>query len=306
MESIEHYEKFIESKIKLLHRVNKKTDEVLESKQITEIERHKRLFTKLDEIEELRTKVIELKYIKDEEESIDAWEKQLDWKLEMVKDPLEKLQQESQIICTEDEASKRHMREEQERIQRDEKAKQELEIEKRKLELRYKYETTHKDEKVELAKVKLPKLVITPFQANHLDWLRLWNEFNAEIEKSALPAVSKFSYLKELLTPKAKVLINGLPFNAEGYERAKVILESAYGKPTEVAKAHVQQIVGLPSITYYNVPKFHEFYKKLLINVQSLQTVGKLYQINGSVLITLDKLQPIRADLVHLDTCWEE
>ena len=136
MESIEHYEKFIESKIKLLHRVNKKTDEVLESKQITEIERHKRLFTKLDEIEELRTKVIELKYIKDEEESIDAWEKQLDWKLEMVKDPLEKLQQESQIICTEDEASKRHMREEQERIQRDEKAKQELEIEKRKLELR--------------------------------------------------------------------------------------------------------------------------------------------------------------------------
>ena len=154
--------------------------------------------TKLDEIEEFRTKVIELKYIKGEEESIDAWEKQLDGILEMVKDQLDKLQEESQIICTEDEPSKRHMREEQERIQRYEKAKREVEIEKRKLELRYKYETTHKDEKVELAKVKLPKLVITPFQANHLDWLRFWNEFNAEIEKSALPAVSKFSHLKEL------------------------------------------------------------------------------------------------------------
>ena len=55
MESIEHYEKFVESKIKLLHRVNKKTDKVTESKQITEIERHKRLFTtKLDEIKELK------------------------------------------------------------------------------------------------------------------------------------------------------------------------------------------------------------------------------------------------------------
>ena len=89
------------------------------------------------------------------------------------------------------------------------------------MELRCKYEASHKDEKTELAKVKLPKPVITPFQANHLDWLRFWNEFNAEIEKSALPAVSKFSYLKELLAPKAEVLINGLQFNAEGMREQK-------------------------------------------------------------------------------------
>ena len=85
MECTEYNEKFIKSKIKLLHRGNKKTEEIIENKQITEIERHKRLFTaKLDEIEELRTKVIKLKFIKDEEESIDIWEKQLDEKLEMI------------------------------------------------------------------------------------------------------------------------------------------------------------------------------------------------------------------------------
>ena len=48
----------------------------------------------------------------------------------MIKDQLVMLQQASQIICTEDKASKRHMREEQEHTQRDEKAKQELEIKK--------------------------------------------------------------------------------------------------------------------------------------------------------------------------------
>ena len=48
---------------------------------------------------------------------------------------------------------------------------------------------------------------------------------------------------------------------------SKVILERAYGKPMEVVKAHVQQIVRLPSITCYNVPKIYEFYKKLLIDV---------------------------------------
>ena len=51
----------------------------------------------------------------------------------MIKDQLVMLQQESQIICTEDEASKRHMREEQERIKCDEIAKQELEIEKKEI-----------------------------------------------------------------------------------------------------------------------------------------------------------------------------
>ena len=129
------------------------------------------------------------------------------------------------------------------------------------------------------------------------------DEFNTKISSTKVP---KFSYLKELLAPKAKVLINGLPFNAEGYKREKVILKSAYRKPTEVAKTHVQQIVGLPSITYYDVPKIHKFYEKLLFNVQSLETMGKLNQINGYVQITLDKLQLIRADLVRLDTSWQE
>ena len=34
MESIEHYEKFIESKTKFLHRVNKKTEEGIASEEI--------------------------------------------------------------------------------------------------------------------------------------------------------------------------------------------------------------------------------------------------------------------------------
>ena len=54
--------------------------------------------------------------------------------------------------------------------------KQELEIEKRKLELRCKYKASRKDKKEELAKVKLPKLVIQ-FQANLSALLRFWNEF---------------------------------------------------------------------------------------------------------------------------------
>ena len=79
---------------------------------------------------------------------------------------------------------------------------------------------------------KLSKLVITKLQGNYLDWLMFWNQFNAEIRISVLPAVSKFSCLKKLLIPKVKAFINGLSFNSEWYERASTTLKSVYEHPT--------------------------------------------------------------------------
>ena len=56
------------SKIKLLNRASKNIEHILEVKQITQIERNQRLFReKLDEIEELKIKTIELKYVESED-----------------------------------------------------------------------------------------------------------------------------------------------------------------------------------------------------------------------------------------------
>ena len=73
-------------------------------------------------------------------------------------------------------------------------------------------------------KVKLPKLLITRFNGTHIDWFRFWNQFESEIDRSELPA--KFSYLKELISPKVRVIIDGSPIISEGYNRAKNILIS--------------------------------------------------------------------------------
>ena len=43
----------------------------------------------------------------------------------------------------------------------------------------------------------------------------------AEIDKTELASVTKFAYLQELLETKARVDIDGLPVNTEGYEKAK-------------------------------------------------------------------------------------
>lgn len=127
-----------------------------------------------------------------------------------------------------------------------------------------------------------------------------------EIDKSDIGQVAKFSYLKELLVPKVRAVIDGLPFSSEGYTRAKNILMTKYGKPSEVANAHIQCIMALPVITGTNPTRINEFHEKLVTNIQTLESMGKEKDIRGYVRLTLNKLPGIGADLVRLDDNWQE
>ena len=142
---------------------------------------------------------------------------------------------------------------------------------------------------------KLPKLVITKFKGTHADWPRFWGQFEAEIDKSGVPQATKFSYLKELVDPKVRLLIDGLPFSTEGY----------HGKESEIINAHVNNI-ALPTLHGSNPNKISEFYEKLLLSVQALETMGKLTEVNGYVRLTLDKLEGSRGDLVRTDDDWRD
>ena len=69
----------------------------------------------------------------------------------------------------------------------------------------------------------MPKLIITKYDGTYGKWLSFWNKFEAEIDSSDLPAVTKFAHLKELLESNVCESIDGLPFTSEGYQRAKNI-----------------------------------------------------------------------------------
>ena len=118
--------------------------------------------------------------------------------------------------------------------------------------------------------------------------------------------MTKFAYLKELVLPKVRADIDGLPFTTEGYERAKNILKSKYGKTSEIINAYVNNIMSLPTIPSENPNKSMNFTKKRLCNVQSLETLGKLPEVSGNVRAVLDKLKGIKADLVRGRDGWQE
>ena len=62
----------------------------------------------------------------------------------------------------------------------------------------------------------------------------------------------------------------------------------------------------MPVITGTNPTKINEFYKKLVTNIQTLESMGKDKDIRGYVRLTLDKLPCLRADLVRMDNNWKE
>jgi hypothetical protein len=152
---------------------------------------------------------------------------------------------------------------------------------------------------------KLPKLVILQFNGSHMDWRRFWGQFTENIEKSSIPPVTKFAYLHELLAPNVRKMVEALPFTAEGYNRAKSILEDKFGKESEIVKVYTREILGFPTINSVNMKKIHEFSEKLTYCVQALETLKNLERVNGAVSMTLDKLSSIRGDLVRTDTDWE-
>ena len=178
--------------------------------------------------------------------------------------------------------------------------KQKLEYEQRILEAREKSnETTTKA-------AKMPKLVITKFNGTPQDWLRFWGQFEAEIDNSNAHPVTKFSYLREYLDPKIRGSIEGLPFTSEGYVKAKEYLQKRYGKSSEVVGAYVRNILELPTINERDEAKIHEFYDSLVFNVTSLETLGRLKDIEGATSFTLDKLEVIKGELVQANTEWED
>ena len=89
--------------------------------------------------------------------------------------------------------------------------------------------------------------------------MRFCNQYETQIDKASITQVAKLSYLKELLEAKVRACIDGLPLTPEGYERAKSILKGKLGKQSEVANAHMQCIIALPTIQGSNPGKIHEF-----------------------------------------------
>lgn len=295
----------LESKLKTLRFRLHKTDGIIAKQDRQSIGRHMTSIAgTVASVNELKEAIEEKKFSKGEpEQEVSEWSATIEEELEKADEESSKLAQQLKLFERDErekEMSERHQ--------------QNLKYEREILEQKLSFDKEHQqnqdggsktsDQRASAA--KLPKLQITKFDGKIENWLPFWGKFTSEIDKTDLPNVTKFGYLKELLEKTVRNDIDGLPFNDEGYTNAKAILVAEYGNESDIINAYTRNIIDLPVINDIHSRKIKEFYKKLRFNVQSLETLGKLDAVKGNVRLVMDKLKGIKADLVRGHDNWRD
>ena len=313
MADIENKKVSLANMLRKLSYFNKSTGEILKQNYRETLSRQYTLLNaKINEVFEAISGIQELYIDSDaDEETIDAWSSEIKAQLTPFETSTKEIKSAIELLDRKMKEKQRNEQFEYEAYLRSEARKEEMEAEELKLARKYQHELELEERKLEIAErkrvhAKLPDLQITKFQGNHLDWLRFWSIFKSQIDETELPEEAKFAYLKELLVSKVRSMVDKLPSDSRGYEKAKNMLLQRYGDTLEVVNAHVQQIMALPTIHSTSRVKIHEFYDNLLVHVEALDTLGKLEQVRGNVRMTLDKLDGIRADLTRTDEKWKE
>ena len=244
MTELEQALKKIDSKLRLLKFTHDDVPRIQEKNELKAAERlQKALEQQIDSVHEQMVEIQALKI-----ENGDQPDDVRKWSLEIEKQVAEYEQVTEDVKRTVKSLRDKALLEakwEEEKVEEEKRKRRfekELKLEEARMEIKREFEKKPEEDKSKSAKesgAKLPKLTTTKFQGTHLDWLRFWKQFETEIDKAAITQVAKFSYLKELLIPRIHSVVDGLPYNMEGYKRTKAILKAKYGRPSEVANAHI-------------------------------------------------------------------
>ena len=113
--------------------------------------------------------------------------------------------------------------------------------------------STPRTTQIQDVRVKLPKLELSKFDGDIINWQGFWDQFLIAIhENDSLADIDKFTYLKSFLSDSALQSINGLSLNATNYKEAIDILHQRYGNKQVLISAHMQKLEKLPRIKSFN------------------------------------------------------
>ena len=122
--------------------------------------------------------------------------------------------------------------------------------------------------------VKLPKLELAVFAGDVTEWSAWWDSYEATVHNSDLPEVSKFSYLRSLLTEDVRKVIKGLSLTSAHYKVACELLQQRYGRKEPIVFSHIQSLMTLEAKGQNGLQKLHSLQDQILVHVRSLEALG--------------------------------
>lgn len=113
----------------------------------------------------------------------------------------------------------------------------------------------------QVSSVKLPKLIIKPFDGNLQQWKTFYDCFVTSVHETHLSNIEKFNYLKGYMVGDAAKIIEGLTLSNENYEKALDMLKETYGDKDKIVSMHMKELVEMePVVSDEDVAALRKFY----------------------------------------------
>ena len=124
--------------------------------------------------------------------------------------------------------------------------------------------------------IKLPKLELSKFSGKVHEFQEFWNGFQSAIhENEDLANVDKFKYLRSFLQEPAKSVIAGMPMTDASYETAIELLKKRFGKPEEIQRAHINQLLHLaPVFNERSINRLRTLHDQIETHFRGLEALG--------------------------------
>ena len=143
-------------------------------------------------------------------------------------------------------------------------------------------------------KEPLPEWKLPEFSGNPLQWPEWFGQFKSAVDSATLTDAAKMTYLKTLVTGKAKAVIEGFAYCGSMYQEALKALERKYGQPQTVVSAHLEKLSGWPNVKMHNSESLIAYANVISSLVGVFKSLGFDADLRSSTLLmqAVSKLPP--------------
>ena len=125
----------------------------------------------------------------------------------------------------------------------------------------------------------LPEWKLSSFDGNPLQWPVWFGQFKSAIDAKVISDDIKLTYLKTLVSGKAKNANAEFAYSGIFYEDALKTLERKFGQPQTIVWVHLEKLSSFPPIKMHNSESIISFASCISSIVAVLKSLGHEYDL---------------------------
>ena len=140
----------------------------------------------------------------------------------------------------------------------------------------------------------LPKWKLESYDGNPLQWHEWFGQFRSAVDSAPLSADVKLTYLKTLVTGKAKTAIANFAYCGSMYQEALRTLERKFGQPQAVIGAYLEKLSNYPAVKMHSSDSIVSYASVITSLVSVFQSLSYEADLKSASLLNLavSKLPP--------------